>query len=238
MSKYTTGELAKLCSVSVRTVQYYDQKDLLNPSELTEGGRRLYSDNDLIRLRQICLFKSLGLSLKAIKDILNSNEPISFLILMLNEQEKQLKQEIENQHRQIEIIDAIKENISNYKAISLESINDIENIMNKNKKLRKFRIMMLITAMFMAVIEVISILLLILKGQWIVFIVGIITVFAVGAILTAVYYKKVDYICPECGTVFKPHFWKFFFAGHTPKTRKLKCTHCKKKNYCVETFSD
>ena len=29
MSTYTTGELAKECDVSVRTVQYYDNKDLL-----------------------------------------------------------------------------------------------------------------------------------------------------------------------------------------------------------------
>ena len=47
MSKYTTGELAKLCGVSVRTVQFYDTKGLLPPSELSEGGRRLYSDDDL-----------------------------------------------------------------------------------------------------------------------------------------------------------------------------------------------
>ena len=41
MSKYTTGEIAKLCGVSVRTVQYYDTRNILTPSELTEGGRRL-----------------------------------------------------------------------------------------------------------------------------------------------------------------------------------------------------
>ena len=49
MSEYTTGELAKLCDVSVRTVQFYDVKDLLKPAELTEGGRRLYTDDDLKR---------------------------------------------------------------------------------------------------------------------------------------------------------------------------------------------
>lgn len=38
MSKYTTGEIAKLCGVSVRTVQYYDTRNILTPSELTEGG--------------------------------------------------------------------------------------------------------------------------------------------------------------------------------------------------------
>lgn len=46
MSKYTTGEIAKLCGVSVRTVQYYDTRGILAPSELSEGGRRLYSEDD------------------------------------------------------------------------------------------------------------------------------------------------------------------------------------------------
>lgn len=44
MPQYTTGELAKLCGITVRAVQFYDGKDLLKPSELTDGGRRLYSD--------------------------------------------------------------------------------------------------------------------------------------------------------------------------------------------------
>ena len=49
MSKYTTGEIAKLCGVSVRTVQYYDTRNILVPSELSEGGRRLYSEEDVKR---------------------------------------------------------------------------------------------------------------------------------------------------------------------------------------------
>lgn len=69
MPQYSTGELAKLCEVSVRTVQFYDAKDLLKPSELTEGGRRLYSGDDLNKLRLICMLKALGLTLASIKGI-------------------------------------------------------------------------------------------------------------------------------------------------------------------------
>lgn len=60
MSKYTTGELAKLCGVTVRTVQYYDTRDILSPSELSEGGRRLYTDDDLRQLRIICFLRDMG----------------------------------------------------------------------------------------------------------------------------------------------------------------------------------
>lgn len=43
-----TGKFAALYGVSVRTVQYYDEKDLLPPSGLTEGGRRIYTEPMLL----------------------------------------------------------------------------------------------------------------------------------------------------------------------------------------------
>ena len=45
-SRYTTGDIAKLTGVSVRTVQYYDAKGLLIPNEISDGGRRLYGTAD------------------------------------------------------------------------------------------------------------------------------------------------------------------------------------------------
>ncbi|MBQ3318354.1 MAG: MerR family transcriptional regulator, partial [Spirochaetales bacterium] len=57
VSKYTTGELAKLCNITVRTVQYYDSRGILVPSELSEGGRRLYSEDDLNRMKVICFLR-------------------------------------------------------------------------------------------------------------------------------------------------------------------------------------
>lgn len=53
MSHYTTGELAKAAGVTVRTVQFYDKRGLLSPSDWTEGGRRLYTEEDLEQLRLI-----------------------------------------------------------------------------------------------------------------------------------------------------------------------------------------
>ena len=53
MSQFSTGELAKAAEVSVRTVQYYDQRGILTPSEVTEGGRRIYHESDLERLQVI-----------------------------------------------------------------------------------------------------------------------------------------------------------------------------------------
>ena len=46
-------QLTRETGVTVRTLRYYDQIDLLNPSGKTEGGHRLYSEADVIRLQQI-----------------------------------------------------------------------------------------------------------------------------------------------------------------------------------------
>ena len=69
MSIYTTGEIAKLCGVTVRTVQYYDSRNILAPSALSEGGRRLYSEEDLKRLQMICFLREAGLSINSIFEL-------------------------------------------------------------------------------------------------------------------------------------------------------------------------
>ena len=53
--RYATGELAEACGTTVRTVQYYDGKGLLSPSGYSEGGRRLYTDEDARQLQFILM---------------------------------------------------------------------------------------------------------------------------------------------------------------------------------------
>ena len=61
------GELAKRAGVSIRTVRYYEEKQLLKPTSLTSGGLRLYSVKDLNRLILIRRLKTLGLNFDEIK---------------------------------------------------------------------------------------------------------------------------------------------------------------------------
>ena len=87
MSKYTTGEIAKICNVSVRTVQYYDTRGILIPSELTDGGRRIYSEDDLKKLKAICLLRELDIPINSIKELLSEEHPekvISVILLTQN----------------------------------------------------------------------------------------------------------------------------------------------------------
>ena len=75
MSKYTTGEIAKLCGVTVRTVQYYDSRNILTPSALSEGGRRLYSEDDLRLMKIICFLRETGLPINSISALLAEEKP-------------------------------------------------------------------------------------------------------------------------------------------------------------------
>lgn len=59
MSMYTTGEVAKLFGVTVWKVQYYDARNILIRSEHSEGGKRLYSEDDLKRMKIICFLREL-----------------------------------------------------------------------------------------------------------------------------------------------------------------------------------
>ncbi len=68
----TIGQLSELAGVSIRTLQHYDRIGLLVPSARTEAGYRLYSEDDLVRLQQILLYRELEFPLKEIAAILGS----------------------------------------------------------------------------------------------------------------------------------------------------------------------
>ena len=66
---YSSGEFAKKSNVSVRTIRYYDQQNILKPSLLTDEGVRFYTDSDFTRLQQILLLKYLGFTLDDIRNM-------------------------------------------------------------------------------------------------------------------------------------------------------------------------
>ena len=83
MERYTTGQIAKLCGVSVRTVQYYDSRNILIPSQLSEGGRRLYSQEALEKMKIICFLRDLDLPLETIAKLMSEARPEDTIELLL-----------------------------------------------------------------------------------------------------------------------------------------------------------
>ena len=64
------GELAERTGLSLRTIRHYDDVGLLPATARTDGGFRVYSENDFERLMVIKQMKPLGFSLEEMADIL------------------------------------------------------------------------------------------------------------------------------------------------------------------------
>lgn len=238
MSKYTTGEIARLCGVSVRTVQYYDNCGILVPSELSEGGRRLYSDDDLKRMNVICFLREAGLPIKSISALFAEKDPHNIISVLLDEQEQTLREELSERQAKLELIEGIKRELKEIEDFSVESIVDIAHMMKQKKKLTKMRWAMVITGMPISVFQLTSIVLWITNGLWWLFAIWACAAVAWGVAVSVYYFGHVAYICPECHEIFKPKLKEAFWAYHTPRMRRLTCPKCARKGLCLEVYAE
>ena len=68
---YSIGDLAQVAGISRRALRYYDEIGLLNPTQKTSAGYRLYGEKEVNRLQQVLFYRELGLNLVTIKTILD-----------------------------------------------------------------------------------------------------------------------------------------------------------------------
>jgi DNA-binding transcriptional MerR regulator len=64
------GEVAERIGLSLRTIRYYEEVGLITPSGRTQGGFRLYTERDVVRLQVVKDMKPLGFSLDEMRDLL------------------------------------------------------------------------------------------------------------------------------------------------------------------------
>lgn len=236
MSKYTTGELAKLCGVTVRTVQYYDTRGILIPSELSEGGRRLYSDDDLRRMRVICFLRDMGLPIDAIGQLLSEDDPAGVITLLLEQQEQALRRQLAEDQEKLEKVEELRRQIRQQSDLSLETIGDIAELMEKKEQLKRVHMVLLASGIPVTLLEITGVVLLVTKGLWWPLVLYLLLCIPYGIVMSRYYFRRVAYLCPQCHTVFRPRFREAFFARHTPTARKLTCTCCGHHGFCVETY--
>jgi DNA-binding transcriptional MerR regulator len=63
------GEIAQKLEMSQRTIRYYEEIGLLNSIKRIEGGRRVYTDVDLRRLKLIKRLKIMGMTLSEMQEL-------------------------------------------------------------------------------------------------------------------------------------------------------------------------
>ncbi|OUP08411.1 MerR family transcriptional regulator [Collinsella sp. An2] len=71
---YTIGELAELSGVSVRTLRFYEEAELLAPERDAQNGYRRYGRADVDRLQEILLLRRLGVAVRDIAPLLSASD--------------------------------------------------------------------------------------------------------------------------------------------------------------------
>lgn len=236
MSQYTTGEIAKLTGITVRTVQYYDSRGILMPSDFSEGGRRLYNDEDLKKLRIICFMRDLDISINSIAEILEAENSEKIIAVMLEQKLAMVEEELAEQEKRKDTLLTIQKEMKHYQNFSVDHLGDIAQQMKSKKQMRKIRAIMLAVGIPLEIIEIATFMLGLLKGIWWPYLIGMLLVIMGSIFIVSYYYKMVSFICPECHMVFRPGFKECSFANHTPTTRKLHCPGCGNHGFCVETY--
>lgn len=66
----SSGDLARATGNTVRTIRFYEEEGLLRPAEISDGGHRRYTEDELERLRLITDLRELGLALGEIRTLL------------------------------------------------------------------------------------------------------------------------------------------------------------------------
>lgn len=111
MARAFIGDIAKQVDLNVKTIRYYEGLGLLSEPQRTETGYRVYSEQDVERLRFIKGAKALGLSLTEIKEILGlwgeGTTPCSHV-------EHLLKDKVADLDRRIQELVAFRDALTSY----------------------------------------------------------------------------------------------------------------------------
>ena len=101
------GDFARLSQVSVVTLRYYDEMDLLKPVKVDHfTGYRYYSADQLPRLNRILALKDLGFSLEQIKLMLADGLSLEQLRGMLKVQRSEVEQRLSDEQERLVRIEA------------------------------------------------------------------------------------------------------------------------------------
>lgn len=130
----TVGVLASKMNVTVRTLQYYDKQGLLKPSSQSEGGRRLYTDKDMIKLNQILSLKFLGFSLEDIKIRLIPIDTPKEVDKALKNQASIIKDKISYLQEALTAIESLREEIHQMNSIDWKKYSDIISLLKSKNE--------------------------------------------------------------------------------------------------------
>ena len=189
-------------------------------------------------MRIICFLREADIPINGISELFNEEHPQKIISVLLDQQERELREELAEGQKKLDIITAIKQELKGIENFSVASIGDIAYSMKTKNALWKMRWFMVLTGIPVTALQWVSIILWITKGFWWLFVIWACVAIPWGIAVSIYYFRHVAYICPECHEVFKPRFKDMFWAYHTPKMRRLTCPKCGYRGLCVEVYDE
>lgn len=121
----TVGEIAKKMGITVRTLHHYDKAGLFSPSSESEGGYRLYSYKDMVKLNQILSMKYLGFSLDDIKNRLVSLDTPDDVANALSEHAIAIRNKMETLAESLKAVETLKAEVVQMQSVDFKKYADI-----------------------------------------------------------------------------------------------------------------
>ncbi len=134
---YSSGEFARMAQVSLRTIRFYDKKNILKPSYVNENGARFYTDSDFAKLQQIMLLKYLGFSLNDIREIVIDEMNQHYLIHSLELQKKLIQDRIEQMQLVEQAIDNTIDTLHQGQHMDWSQMLNLVHLSNIEKTIKK-----------------------------------------------------------------------------------------------------
>lgn len=223
---YTSGQLAKHCRVSVRTVQYYDQQGLLHARRTTSNQRR-YQEDDLRRLQRILAYRQLGFTIKDIRELLDQQDDQA-LRTAITLQEQRTQQELQAAQDRLTGLKYLRDQL-------VHTGNFPGNIAAHVKRSHAHRLTRLRvrTALVGLLVDLLiwgSLVYVVWNGASIGWLVaGILaSLILIGEVVVS-YYQHAQYVCPHCQKSFIPAVGEWFWSKHTPTPASLPAPSASKR---------
>ncbi|WP_314588114.1 MerR family transcriptional regulator [Paenibacillus terrigena] len=106
---FKISEFSKISQLSVKTLRYYDQMNLLKPAHIDKfTSYRYYSADQLFELHRILAFKELGFSLEQIRQMMSEHIPIEQIKGMFRLKQHEIQSMLEREQAKL---DRIKERL-------------------------------------------------------------------------------------------------------------------------------
>ena len=105
---YSTGEVARKLNVSVRTLRYYDQINLVTPSYTNDSQKRFYGDLEMFRLQKIIILKSMAVPLDEIRRILEEESLTSIVSAHLSALEGKIRELKQAKNHTVTLLQSMK----------------------------------------------------------------------------------------------------------------------------------